>query len=122
VLKFALPWLVSHAADTRAILGDNFWRYGFKETRDEVAAMTRYAHEDGLAARMVDPAELFHPSVLDAADVANAPRGAPRWTADGSLRYDEDAPDRLKSGANLAWISFAAPIRRRVRPCIADRF
>jgi 4,5-dihydroxyphthalate decarboxylase len=70
VLKFALPWLVCHAADTREIMGANFWRYGFKETRDEVAAMTRYAHEDGLADRVVDPAELFHPSTLDAPDAA----------------------------------------------------
>jgi len=70
VLKFALPWLVCHYAETRRIMGPNIWAYGFRENRDEIAAMTRYAHQDGLAARIVDPAELFHPSTLDAADVA----------------------------------------------------
>jgi len=28
--------------------------------------MARYAHEQGLADRVIDPAELFHPSVLGA--------------------------------------------------------
>jgi 4,5-dihydroxyphthalate decarboxylase len=70
VLTAALPWLVSHYTDTKALMGDNYWRYGFNETRDEVAAMCRYAHADGLAPRLVDPAELFHPSTLGAPDVA----------------------------------------------------
>ena len=70
VLKFALPWLVCHYAETRRIMGPNIWAYGFRENRDEIAAMTRYAHQDGLAARIVDPAELFHPTTLDAADMA----------------------------------------------------
>jgi 4,5-dihydroxyphthalate decarboxylase len=70
VLKCSLPWLVCHAAETRSIMGPNPWPYGFKENVDEVRAMCRYAVTDGLAARMVDPAELFHPSTLDAADAA----------------------------------------------------
>jgi 4,5-dihydroxyphthalate decarboxylase len=70
VLKSSLPWLVCHYAETKRIMGPNPWPYGFKENVEEVRAMCRYAATDGLAARMVDPAELFHPSTLDAADVA----------------------------------------------------
>lgn len=70
VLKSALPWLVCHYAETCSIMGPNPWPYGFKENVDAVRAMCRYASTDGLAARVVDPAELFHPSTLDAADFA----------------------------------------------------
>ena len=63
--------VASALAETRAVMGEDFWPYGFARNRDEIAAMTRYAHEDGLAAREVDSEELFHPSTLGlAAQVA----------------------------------------------------
>ena len=68
VLRVSLPWVAAHLEATRAVLGTNPWPYGFVANRDEIAAMTRYAAADGLAARAVDPAELFHPSTLDARD------------------------------------------------------
>jgi 4,5-dihydroxyphthalate decarboxylase len=64
----ALPWIATHYAATRAIMGANPWRYGLRENLEELKAMTRYAAADGLASRDVDPAELFHPSTLEAAD------------------------------------------------------
>ena len=70
VWRVSLPWVESFYEDVRAAIGPNIWPYGFKENREEIAAMTRYAHEDGLAARVVDPAELFHPSTLGAPDAA----------------------------------------------------
>ncbi|MBN8919421.1 MAG: ABC transporter substrate-binding protein [Rhizobiales bacterium] len=70
VLRVALPWAASWYKDARTVMGDNIWPYGFRENRDELAAMTRYSHEDGLAARALDPAELFHPSTLELADKA----------------------------------------------------
>jgi 4,5-dihydroxyphthalate decarboxylase len=68
VWRVTLPWLNSWFDECRALMGPNVWPYGFGENRDELAAMTRYAFEDGLAARNIDPAELFHPSTLQAAD------------------------------------------------------
>ncbi|MCC7346185.1 MAG: ABC transporter substrate-binding protein, partial [Variibacter sp.] len=69
VLRVSLPWAPSHYEATRAVMGKNIWPYGLAENRDEIAAMTRYAQQDGLAPRMVDPAELFHPSTHDKRDV-----------------------------------------------------
>jgi 4,5-dihydroxyphthalate decarboxylase len=69
VLRVSLPWVPVNYEDARAVMGPNVWPYGFQENREEVAAMARYAHQDGLAARAVDPAELFHPSTLGARDV-----------------------------------------------------
>ena len=68
VLRVSLPWVAAHFEATRAVLGPNPWPYGFAANRDEIGAMTRYASADGLAARVVDPAELFHPSTLGLAE------------------------------------------------------
>ena len=66
VLRVSLPWIASEAQRQTAMMGGDPWPYGFARNRDEVAAMCRYAVEDGLAPRDVAPEELFHPSVLDA--------------------------------------------------------
>ena len=65
VLRVSLPWIAAEAEAQSALFGGNPWPYGFKRNRDEIAAMIRYAVEDGLAARRMEPEELFHPSVLD---------------------------------------------------------
>jgi 4,5-dihydroxyphthalate decarboxylase len=65
VLRVSLPWIAAEAEAQSAIFGGNPWPYGFKRNRAEIAAMIRYAVEDGLAARRMEPEELFHPSVLD---------------------------------------------------------
>jgi 4,5-dihydroxyphthalate decarboxylase len=65
VLRVSLPWIAAEAEAQSALFGGNPWTYGFKRNRDEIAAMIRYAVEDGLAARRMEPEELFHPSVLD---------------------------------------------------------
>jgi 4,5-dihydroxyphthalate decarboxylase len=68
VLRVSLPWAPVALDEARSVMGKNIWPYGFAENRDEVAAMARYAHQDGLTSRIVDPKELFHPSTLDARD------------------------------------------------------
>jgi len=65
VLRVSLPWIAAEAEAQSALFGGNPWPYGFKRNRTEIAAMIRYAVEDGLAARHIEPEELFHPSVLD---------------------------------------------------------
>lgn len=68
VLRVTLPWVASWYEEARDMMGGNVWPYGFRANHEELAAMARYAHADGLAQRVVDPAELFHPSTLDLAD------------------------------------------------------
>jgi len=62
VLRVSLPWILHDFAETMRLTGGNPWPYGFAANRDELAAMTRYAHADGIASRLVAPEELFHPS------------------------------------------------------------
>jgi len=60
--RVALPWPAALLDDARAALGTDFWPYGFRRCRDELATMTRYAYEDGLTACQVAPEELFDAS------------------------------------------------------------
>lgn len=64
VLRVSLPFLHKAMAEMRALMGADLWPYGFARNQKELAAMTRYAHEDGLTASALDPAALFHPSTL----------------------------------------------------------
>jgi 4,5-dihydroxyphthalate decarboxylase len=63
--RVTLPWPPMALEDAKALMGEDFWPYGFARNRDEIATMTRYAEEDGLTARRVRPEELFHPSTLE---------------------------------------------------------
>ncbi|MBP0446952.1 ABC transporter substrate-binding protein [Roseomonas sp. SSH11] len=67
VLRVSLPWIAAEAEAQSRIMGGDPWPYGFRRNREEVAAMIRFAAADGLTSRNLQPEELFHPSVLDAA-------------------------------------------------------
>ena len=64
VLRVSLPWIAAAAEEQAAIMGGDPWPYGFARNRAEVAAMIRFAVEDGLAAQPIEPEALFHPSTL----------------------------------------------------------
>ena len=63
--RITLPWPAMALEDAKALMGEDFWPYGFRRNYDELATMTRYAVEDGLTTWRVKPEELFHPSTLD---------------------------------------------------------
>ena len=64
-LMVNLPWVVAHYDETRAVMGEDFWPYGFNENKHTLETFTRYHHEQGLSHRKVDPAELFAASTFD---------------------------------------------------------
>ena len=63
-LKAMLPWLTSHVEETRALMGDDFWAYGFEANRASLATFLRYHHEQGLSKRLLEPEELFAPETM----------------------------------------------------------
>lgn len=63
-LKAMLPWLTYHAEETRALMGDDFWAYGFERNRASLATFLRYHHEQGLSKRLLEPEELFAPETM----------------------------------------------------------
>lgn len=68
-LHAMLPWLPAEIDETVALMGEEFWPYGFKPNLPELEAMTRWSFEQGLAVRKLDPKELFHPATLEQARI-----------------------------------------------------
>jgi 4,5-dihydroxyphthalate decarboxylase len=64
-LKMMLPWLTAHVEDARALLGEDFWPYGFARNRQTLATFLRYHHEQGLSKRLLKPEELFVPETME---------------------------------------------------------
>jgi 4,5-dihydroxyphthalate decarboxylase len=58
-LHATLPWLVPELEATKALMGDDYWRYGVAENAREIEAMIRYARDQGLIDRVIAPAALF---------------------------------------------------------------
>ena len=68
-LMVTLPFLEAETLATMAAMGDDFWRYGVKENKGEIEALTGYAYEQGLVDRKLAPEELFAPSVFELSKV-----------------------------------------------------
>ena len=64
-LKAMLPWLTSHVEETRALMGEDFWPYGFARNRATLATFLRYHHEQGLSKKLLEPEELFAPETME---------------------------------------------------------
>jgi 4,5-dihydroxyphthalate decarboxylase len=64
-LKAMLPWLTAHVEETRALMGDDYWPYGFAGNGDTLATFLRYHHEQGLSKRLLSPEELFAPESME---------------------------------------------------------
>jgi len=62
--RVPLPWIPGRVAEARALLGADPWPYGVEANRVTLDAFTRYAYEQGVAARRMAPEELFAPQVL----------------------------------------------------------
>jgi 4,5-dihydroxyphthalate decarboxylase len=64
-LMAMLPWLTSHVEEARALMGEDYWPYGFAPNRHVLETFLRYHHEQGLSKRKLEPEELFAPESLE---------------------------------------------------------
>ena len=64
-LKVMLPWLIQHLAETEAVMGRDFWAYGYKSNVEAIRKLLRYHHEQGLSPRQLTPEEIFTPETLE---------------------------------------------------------
>jgi 4,5-dihydroxyphthalate decarboxylase len=65
-LKAMLPWLTAHVEEARALMGEDYWSYGFAPNRATLATFLRYHHEQGLSPRLLTPEALFAPETMEA--------------------------------------------------------
>ncbi len=68
-LGVSAPWILSEIDDTVDLMGHDYWPYGFRENARELERMCSWSKDQGLSARLMEPEELFHPSVLDRARI-----------------------------------------------------
>jgi len=64
-LKVMLPWLTAQVEETRALMSEDFWPYGFAKNRKTLATFLRYHHEQGLSKKLRTPEELFAPETME---------------------------------------------------------
>lgn len=59
-LAATLPWLLHHIEETRDILGEDYWPYGFQDEVNyrTIDTLCRYSYEHGVSQRRVQPEEL----------------------------------------------------------------
>jgi 4,5-dihydroxyphthalate decarboxylase len=68
-LLVTLPWLEPETVETEQLMGRDFWKYGVKENKKEIEALTQYSFEQKLVDRKVDIAELFATSTYEMSKV-----------------------------------------------------
>ena len=66
--KTMLPWAPAHLAETRRVLGDDFWPYGIEANRATLEAQIAWAYEQGLVDRRLALEEFFAPSLHSASE------------------------------------------------------
>jgi 4,5-dihydroxyphthalate decarboxylase len=64
-MKAMLPWAAKHVEDARALMGEDFWPYGFERNRKTLETFLRYHHEQGLSKTLLKPEDLFAPETLE---------------------------------------------------------
>jgi 4,5-dihydroxyphthalate decarboxylase len=64
-LPYMLPWMIDELEQTRQVMGADYWGYGLDSNRPTLAALTQYAHEQGLTPQQVPLDDLFATSTLE---------------------------------------------------------
>lgn len=60
-----LPWFNAHVDETRALMGDDYWPYGFDKNAATLRTFLKYHHDCGLSKRLLKPEDLFAPETLE---------------------------------------------------------
>jgi 4,5-dihydroxyphthalate decarboxylase len=58
-LRIGLPFLVQHAEETVALMGEDFWPYGVEPNRATLETLTRYLHRQGLIPERPEIDDIF---------------------------------------------------------------
>jgi len=66
----SLPWYAQEFNDTRELMGENFYPYGFEASKPSYETAIRYLHDQGLSKRKVSIEEMFEKSTLGLQETA----------------------------------------------------
>jgi 4,5-dihydroxyphthalate decarboxylase len=60
--RFPIPWGAEHARRAMEAMPEDYFPYGIAPNRTTLETFLRYAHEQGVIHRPVEPEELFAPN------------------------------------------------------------
>ena len=63
--KVTLPFVEEQIKAAKSVMGEDYWPYGVASSRKTLETFVRHHHSQGLSARPMDVAELFHPSTYE---------------------------------------------------------
>ena len=63
--KVTLPFVEERLAETRALMGEDYWSYGVGANRAVLENFLHHHHHQGLSSRLLTVEELFHPATLE---------------------------------------------------------
>lgn len=66
VLRISLPWTVAEYEETRALMTEDYWPYGFAPNRKVLETLHGYLFEQGLIKQKLDLESLFAPGTREA--------------------------------------------------------
>jgi|PersoiStandDraft_1058852.scaffolds.fasta_scaffold20372_2 4,5-dihydroxyphthalate decarboxylase len=64
VSRYPLPWLTNYAARMREMFGGELFPYGIEANRPTLELFLRYAHEQGIAHKLVKPEDIFPAGIM----------------------------------------------------------
>ncbi|MQA85674.1 MAG: ABC transporter substrate-binding protein [Streptosporangiales bacterium] len=64
-LRYMLPWYYEEVERNHRLMGRDYWPYGLEANEATLRTFLRYSYEQGLAERLLDPADLFARETLD---------------------------------------------------------
>jgi 4,5-dihydroxyphthalate decarboxylase len=63
--KVTLPFIETQLRAARALMGDDFWSYGFAANEHTLNRFLAQHHAEGLSSRLLEAKDLFHPASLE---------------------------------------------------------
>ncbi len=63
--KVTMPFIEERVAETRAMMGDDYWPYGVEANRKTLDTFLHHHHAQGLSSRRLKVEELFHKGTLE---------------------------------------------------------
>ncbi|MDO9437662.1 PhnD/SsuA/transferrin family substrate-binding protein [Hydrogenophaga sp.] len=63
--KVTLPFVEEQIKAAKSVMGGDYWPYGVAASLQTLETFVRHHHSQGLSARRMDVAELFHPSTYE---------------------------------------------------------
>ena len=64
VSRYPVPWLATYARKMRGLFGDDLFPYGIEENRPAWEQMALYAHQQGIAQRLLTPEDMFPNGIM----------------------------------------------------------